>query len=128
MNEHKAMSIGREIHANAPYQHWIDQNVDVAGRCKEITEAMVKEFPELRRVRGHYYCWIWGEREHWWLVTSDGEVIDPTAAQFPSKGEGRYVEFDGQEPTGMCPNCGEYCYNGEQVHNHCYDEFMRSLL
>lgn len=120
-----------ELHVameRAPYQLWIDQNVkDGTGGCKEVTEAMVKEFPELHRVRGHYHCWIWGKREHWWLTTSDGVVIDPTAAQFPSRGEGRYVEFDGPEPTGKCPNCGEYCYDGEQVHDECHNAFVRSL-
>lgn len=108
------------------YQEWIDQLDDVTGKCEEITAAMAEAFPELRRVRGHYHCWIWGKREHWWLMDGD-EVVDPTAAQFPSKGEGSYVEWEGEEPTGMCPNCGEYCYDNEQVHEHCHDEFVRSL-
>lgn len=113
------------------YQQWIYQNVqgDSTGQCEEVTTAMAEAFPELRRVRGHYHCWIWGKREHWWLVGKHGSVIDPTAAQFPSKGAGRYEEWDESQPesTGMCPNCGEYCYDGEQVHEHCHDEFMRSL-
>lgn len=109
------------------YQEWIEENVpDSYGACREVTKDMQKEFPELRRVRGHYYCWVWGKREHWWL--EDGEVIDPTASQFPSKGKGRYEEWQGLEPTGKCPNCGEYCFEGEQVHQHCHDEFVRSLL
>ena len=32
------------------YAEWIDQVTDVTGMCREITEAMAKEFPELRRV------------------------------------------------------------------------------
>jgi len=109
------------------YQEWIKENVP-KGTCCEITKAMQVVFPELRRVRGHYHCWIWGKREHWWLMNGD-EVIDPTKDQFPSRGEGTYVELPKgmPEPTGMCPNCGEYCYNGEQVHAHCFHEFMRSL-
>jgi hypothetical protein len=113
------------------YLEWIEQNVpDPRGTCREVTEEMAKEFPELRRVRGCYYCWTWGEREHWWLVDEvNDRIIDPTAAQFPSKGTGTYEEWDEShpEPTGMCPNCGEYCYKGEQVHEHCHDEFVRSL-
>jgi hypothetical protein len=26
------------------------------GKCKEMSEALVKENPKLRLVRGHYYC------------------------------------------------------------------------
>ncbi len=111
------------------YNEWINENIpDSYGACREATRDMQKAFPELRRVRGHYHCWIWGVREHWWLVDGD-EIVDPTAAQFPSKGQGRYKEFEGQEPTGKCINCGKYYYNGEAVcQQSCYDEFVRSLL
>lgn len=111
------------------YAEWIKENVpETYGSCREATRDMLKAFPHLRRVRGHYYCWVWGKRKHWWLMDGD-TILDPTASQFPSKGEGRYEELppDTPEPTGMCPNCGEYCYNGEQVHDHCYSEFVRSL-
>jgi hypothetical protein len=75
---------------------------------------MVAVFPELRRVRGHYYCPIWGERAHWWLVAPDGLIVDPTAAQFPSLGGGEYVEWEEgrEEPTGICPQCGDHVYGG----------------
>jgi len=97
------------------YDTWIKNNIkDSYGRCSEITEQMVKVFPELVRVRGHYYCPYWGERQHWWLVTQNGEIIDPTATQFPSKGMGHYEQWDESkpEPTGICPNCGEFAYDG----------------
>lgn len=100
----------------AIYKDWIDANVkdNGYGQCQEMTIAMAIAFPELTRVRGHYYCYGWGEREHWWLITNEGEIIDPTAMQFPSKGIGAYVPLDESlpQPTGMCPNCGGYCYNG----------------
>ncbi len=91
------------------YAEWITANVEKAyGQCAEVTEAMAVAFPELTRVRGHYYCTTWGERAHWWLVTPTGEIVDPTAKQFPSGGRGAYVKWDETraEPTGMCPNCG----------------------
>jgi hypothetical protein len=110
------------------YQEWIDRVAETYGTCREVTKQMAKEFPELRRVRGHYYCWVWGEQAHWWLMDLDNRLLDPTADQFPSKGQGRYEEWEGPEPTGKCLECGEYCYNGEQVHEHCQDEFVRSLL
>lgn len=100
---------------NPEHEAWIAANVtETFGKCREVTEQMAAAFPELRRVRGHYYCASWGEREHWWLVDAEGEVVDPTAAQFPTRGAGAYVEWekDRKEPTGMCPNCGEYCYDG----------------
>jgi predicted nucleic acid-binding Zn ribbon protein len=106
------------------YADWIKANVtdNGYGQCKEITKAMAAAFPGLSRVRGHYHCPVWGERAHWWLIEPDGwQVVDPTAAQFPSKGTGEYVAWEegAEEPTGMCPNCGEYCYDGNYV---CSDE------
>lgn len=99
------------------YQTWIEENVtETYGKCSEVTLAMQEAFPELTRVRGHYFCIVWGEREHWWLKDGD-EVVDPTAGQFPSQGNGVYVEWDESqpEPTGMCPNCGDYCYDGKTL-------------
>lgn len=87
------------------------------GQCAEITQLMITDFPELRRVRGHYYCSMWGKRSHWWCVAPDGSVVDPTAIQFPSRGAGEYVphEEGSPEPTGKCPNCGGYCYEGRDL-------------
>jgi hypothetical protein len=97
------------------YEAWIETNVQEAyGRCDEVTRAMAEAFPELRRVRGHYYCLVWGERTHWWLVTPGGAIVDPTAKQFPSGGRGVYEPWaEGtEEPSGKCPNCGGYVYGG----------------
>jgi hypothetical protein len=95
---------------------WIAANVpNPYGTCQEVTEAMQAAFPELTRVRGHYFCWAWGERAHWWLIDADGQVVDPTAAQFPSRGLGHYEPWiEGTpEPTGNCANCGGPCFNGD---------------
>ena len=101
------------------YIDWINQNVKDGGygHCKELSEQMQKAFPELKLVRGHYYCLVWGERGHWWLVSPDGVIVDPTAGQFPTKGRGKYVEWiEGtKEPTGKCPNCGGYCYDDKYL-------------
>ncbi len=74
------------------------------GRCRELSEAAVAENPLLRLVRGHYIDPQWGVQPHWWTVRPDGTIHDPTAAQFPSKGLGEYVEFDG---FVECEECGE---------------------
>lgn len=103
---------------NQAYADWIAANVtETYGKCHEVSQAMAAAFPELRLVRGHYYCIAWGERGHWWLATPDGSIVDPTAAQFPSKGTGEYVEWDDSqpEPTGRCPQCGELCYDGDYL-------------
>ena len=101
------------------YTDWIALNVtgDGYGKCKQVTESMAVAFPELHRVRGHYYCDTWGECAHWWLIDPNWQVVDPTAAQFPSKGAGKYVKWEegSEEPTGKCPNCGELIYGGDSV-------------
>lgn len=74
------------------------------GKCKEMSEAAVAADPTLTLVRGHYICPIWGEQAHWWCVRPDGTVLDPTALQFPSKGIGEYIPFDG---FLECAECGK---------------------
>jgi len=116
------------------YSSWMQQSFEAAyGKCAEITLAMAQACPELKRVRGHYICPIWGEREHWWLIDSTGLIIDPTAIQFPSKGHGEYIEWvEGTpEPTGICPNCGSYCYDNKSFcSDNCelaYMAYLRSI-
>lgn len=115
------------------YQRWIEANVkdDGYGQCAEVTAAMASAFPELRRVRGHYYCTVWGQRTHWWLVDRDGARVDPTATQFPSKGVGVYEEWaEGEEePSGKCQNCSGYVYGGGTVcSDQCAREYERYLM
>ena len=101
------------------YIEWIEANVpgDGYGKCAEVTRAMVRAFPELERVCGFYHCPAWGRREHWWCEAPGGLVVDPTAAQFPSRGHGRYQKLDPKTerhlvPTGVCMDCGGPVYRG----------------
>lgn len=97
---------------------WIAEHVqgDPTGKCAEVTAEMAEAFPWLRRVRGHYFCVVTGrDHPHWWMQDADGQVIDPTASQFPSNGAGIYTEHEGPEPSGKCPNCGGYVYDGGTV-------------
>ena len=115
------------------YNKWIEANVkgDGFGECREITTQMLEYFPELQQVRGHYMCPIWGRRGHWWLVTPNGEIVDPTAKQFPSGGLGEYLEWiDGtEEPTGKCANCGEFTFKGENFCNDaCFQSWHADLM
>jgi hypothetical protein len=101
------------------------------GRCKEMSEAVVKADPTLRLVRGFYYCPITNERySHWWTETSTGEIYDPTADQFMSMGEGDYQEFDG---VITCEQCGKKVAESDAViygrHTYCSgDCFAAAVL
>lgn len=74
------------------------------GKCKEFSEALVASDPSLTLVRGYYFCPSWGEQQHWWCKKADGTIVDPTKDQFPSRGHGTYVEFDGNI---ACSECGK---------------------
>jgi len=102
-----------------PYDVWITENVeDPRYTCHQWSHAMVAAFPELRLARGYYMDPIDGRRGHWWCVTADGTIVDPTAEQFWPHGE--YVELaDDEVPTGVCLNCGGDCFHLRAV---CSDE------
>lgn len=116
------------------YRKWIDENYSTYelsyGECEQATIKMQELFPELKRIRGHYYDTSWGEREHWWLIDENDEIIDPTAKQFPTNGRGVYVPWvEGDpEPTGKCLNCGGYVYNGDYCcSENCENEMIRNI-
>ena len=81
-----------------------DDYLKYRGKCREMSEALVATDSTLTLVRGHYHCPIWGEQPHWWCKRSDGTIVDPTKNQFPSRGIGEYVEFNG---IIECANCGK---------------------
>lgn len=75
------------------------------GKCREMSEDACNADPTLTLVRGHYYCPIWNTEEpHWWCVRPDGTIVDPSKAQFPSKGLGTYTPFSG---VIECSQCGK---------------------
>ena len=93
-------------------ESWLERNGAVKnggyGRCRDAAEAMAGEFPELSIVKGHVHCPPpWFKRGHWWCLSKDGDIVDPTAAQFPCifKYE-PYTEGDDVR-LGKCMNCGE---------------------
>ena len=125
------------------YVDWIKNHyptsADAYGQCYDATYFMVKDFPELKRIHGYYHSPIWGTRQHWWLQTDDGEIIDPTQHQFPgvnlldvpNKEIYRDVTED-EMPIGKCMNCGELIFKGGYSSNICSelcaDQFHYSLL
>jgi len=81
------------------------------GKCREMSEALVANDPTLTLVRGHYYEPAWGgNQQHWWCVNSGGEIVDPTAGQFPSNGSSIYTEFDGYL---SCTGCDKEIHEDE---------------
>lgn len=73
------------------YRDWITREVRTAGQgsCTGWTLRMQAAFPELMRVWGLVVRTDLPTRGmammagHWWLVTPDGQIVDPTAQQFP---------------------------------------------
>lgn len=63
----------------------------------------MKKDSSLILVRGHYFDTAWGEQPHWWCKDKNGNIVDPTKDQFPSRGTGIYTEFDGMV---SCETCG----------------------
>lgn len=100
------------------------------GKCKEMAEAAVAADTTLRLVRGWYHCPIWGDwQQHWWAVYPDSTIVDPTAAQFPSRGAGVYQEYDGLFP---CEECGEMVHEQKAYfdghHGFCNSECFARMI
>ena len=104
------------------YQEYIDNLIEskyegdartTLGKCMVEVPEMNKRFPELKEVRGFVYVeWFAGhqrerKREHWWLESPDGDIIDPTAGQFPVIEQYEAYEKGMDVRVGTCVNCGE---------------------
>lgn len=113
------------------YKDWIDAyDGSVHRRCAEVTLEMSERFPELNRVRGHVIVDLLSPRPqpHWWLVTPEGLIVDPTIRQYFSSsmdpneaqeaGLLTYLPVDEErEYGGQCPGCGDNpLYDGD---SHC---------
>lgn len=118
------------------YLNWISSNIktreDYWRTCEDVTLRMKEAFPELIRVRGHYHDIWFGPQPHWWLKTEDGLIVDPTCRQFSetqswdlSGHHSCYEELDENHvPTGKCPNCGDYSYDGKFCcSEECHEEY-----
>lgn len=97
------------------YDEWIDAYVArtpiVRGSCGSATREMNEAFPELHRVTGFVTTMMGETSEHFWLETSDGDVVDPTASQF----RGGVLEYRAFQPgdevrVSRCMQCGDDIY------------------
>ena len=118
------------------YETWISDlglnSSEALGKCQEYCDTMGEIFPELIQKRGFYHDVIWGRRMHFWMETPEGDIIDPTVVQFPTKGSGEYEALEGDAlPIGRCMNCGELVFVGSPDSNICSQtcntEFATSL-
>lgn len=79
---------------------------ELAGTCKRAVDELVSADPSLTKVAGWYIDAVWGSREHFWAVDTDGKIVDPTVEQFPTghiPSRRVYAPYEGVYP---CPGCG----------------------
>lgn len=99
------------------YQAWIKEHYPTPAsaklQCETATTLMINVFPELCRVRGYAFVGCY-TRPHWWCVTKDGEIIDPTVIQYESK-PAFYEEIplEAEEPHGKCYECGALLFRSK---------------
>lgn len=123
----------------------------VRGKCREVATWLALAFPEqLRLVAGFAHWHTQGSLgnpgravrdQHWWCVSSTGEVFDPTVVQFAGGVSGvggvRYEEVDlnnadevrEKVPVGRCLDCGADVFSNSDggsnfCNDRCHDAFM----
>lgn len=99
------------------------------GKCKEMCLELLEKDPTLTLVRGHYWDAFWGEQPHWWLTNTKGEIVDPTKDQFPTKGAGDYIPFNGMVKCSECGKEGkeedfDHAYNYSFCSYECHGKFV----
>lgn len=118
---------------NQKYTDWIKTWLSTnnpRGMCYSASSSMMKEFPELKLIRGYVTC-DQGVPAHWWCVDVDGNIVDPTAAQFTNIV--LYEEYqEGMEvQIGKCMNCGWEIYdttmNSKKSTSVCSNECSEAL-
>jgi hypothetical protein len=104
------------------YATWIAEYVQrreglIRGLCQSAVHEMRAAFPELVPVRGHARFPSGGRVEHWWLVTPDGAVVDPTALQFQASAEMTYEPWTPGTlvKVGRCLECGDDIFKRPQA-------------
>ena len=125
------------------YFEWISSKYhtleSTLGKCKEACLLMQKDFPELKVTNGFVeLAFVEEPVTHWWCVTQEGVIVDPTSFQYEANGSPimSYEEISEEHPERLfekrkCMNCGEYYYVTPELkfmHNEkCDSEFMEYL-
>ncbi len=133
------VDLRRYVAIEPKYTRWIMRYLIYAkgfvrGKCDAFTRQMVEAFPELTRQPGFVQC-SWGQEQHWWCVTLDGIIVDPTVNQF----NGGLIHYDpidvndpddvARIPIGSCANCSEDIYPDSECtntvcSNRCHDAYV----
>ena len=109
---------------NLLYNHSTTDYLKYRGKCKTLSEEYIKENPEYELVRGWYMCPFWGKQQHFWTQHKQThEIVDPSKDQFPSKGMGEYIKFNGYFE---CEACGKKIHEDDAyyVDQHIYCSYI----
>mgnify|MGYP001600206946 CR=1 FL=1 len=102
------------------YDVWINEYTgDVYRKCREVTEEMLKIFPELRIAKGMVTIIENGkDYQHQWLVDPEGNIVDPTKRQWVAIINYKEIKEGDDQPVGKCYGCGQWVYR--QFYNSVY--------
>ena len=111
---------------NAQHSTWITERYPTPEsarlQCAEATSAMLRDFPDLRRIRGHVMVGI-DYRPHWWCVDSADDIVDPTAHQWsPPPVFYEPLPDDAEEPHGKCHHCGSLLFRSRGADSYFCEE------
>lgn len=124
------------------YKEWINKNYptpqSALNQCYEACKKMNQKFPELLITNGLIQVGIEPEeRQHWWLKTLSGEIIDPTEHQYQVFGMNIvfYNEIDNEHDLRKfeqckCIYCGTKFFLGKNDWNNrnsCSNECVEKL-
>lgn len=93
-------------------------------KCVGFTEKLAKLHPELTLQAGFVHFKTFADQgfkgsEHWWCLTPEGQIIDPSVAQFGEVTEANPLVYTPFNPDthkiiiGKCMNCGWEIYGLE---------------
>jgi hypothetical protein len=113
-------------------QEWLNWIDSYPGqkilRSREVCNEMREEFSGLHLVQGYIDVGYGRPLHHWWLVSKEGEIVDPTTSQYPPIL--RYEEWDETSPpsSGRCLNCKSFTFDGSHFCNQgCEKQFSERM-
>jgi len=113
--------------ARMDYAAWIQEHYPTRTSARrqgpEATQRMMEAFPELKCVRGYVHNMFRPRAHaHVWCVDPTGEIVDPTAHQWPIVLASSYeaIPEGAEEPQGGCYQCGRLLYRSKGATSvHC---------